>query len=424
MSFTSENSERDKSGSNADLSVLSEQQKNSPSDENGSDLNSGNETYYDPAGRRMAQEILKIEKEISEIQRKFQPTAQWAEQYLRTSQNRPSLDKLLKENSFVHPTKLAAQKIPPFYSIQERPLSERHVSTRFITFINLKGGVGKTTLSANLAAAFSSGNYHLPNKKKGKPLKVLAVDLDFQGTLSQRCLSKESYSAAMQQKLTSSLLLEFPGRGADRHSLPVYPFINRPQTAAVIPAEENLDAIDYRKQALLSLNQKETRYYYRLWFHHEQVFQNYDLVIFDCPPRLTTSSVCALVAADYAFIPSSPELFDTSAVSRTISWIGDLQNNLSLCVRIAGIILNRTNKAPSLSQKEHSQRGVLESKLKEIYKNFPNSVTGDISPILNQFVPRRAGESSSINGAIGEALPGEKIEFFGDLASEIYQRIY
>ena len=237
-------------------------------------------------------------------------------------------------------------------------------------------------------------------------------------------MSRESYSESISQQQTSSLLLEFPGRDAHRRALPVYPFINRPQTAAVISADDKLDVVDYRKQALLSLNMKETRYYYRLWFHHEQVFQNYDLVIFDCPPRLTTSSVCALVAADYAFIPSSPELYDTHSVARTISWIGELQKNLALCVRIAGIIFNRTNKAPSLSKNEISQRDVLEGKLKECYKSFPNCITGDQPPILNQFVPRRSGEGSSINGAIGEALPGEDLDFFGDLASEIYQRIY
>jgi Flp pilus assembly CpaE family ATPase len=46
-------------------------------------------------------------------------------------------------------------------------------TTRFVTFLNLKGGVGKTTIAANLAAAYATGVL-------GDKLRVLAVDLDYQ----------------------------------------------------------------------------------------------------------------------------------------------------------------------------------------------------------------------------------------------------
>ncbi len=48
-----------------------------------------------------------------------------------------------------------------------------------IAVMNLKGGVGKTTLTANLGAMFSRSK------------RVLLVDLDYQGSLTSMCLSPE-----------------------------------------------------------------------------------------------------------------------------------------------------------------------------------------------------------------------------------------
>lgn len=382
------------------------------------------EDFVKETDRRLAQSILNLNDDLCNIRKKIKPVSELAEHYLKSTETRPQLGDLLKTNALIQSSKLAQEKIPPFISIQERPVGSHQVSTRFISFINLKGGVGKTTLSANLAAAFASGNYKLPAGQSGCPLKVLVVDLDFQGTLSQRCLSKEAQSEVIRENASSVKLLQYPGRDPNQFLLPVYPFINRPQTAFVVPANEKLDEADFKEQTLLTLNRKETRYYYRLWFHNDPFFKNYDLVIFDCPPRLTTSSICSLVASDYAFTPCSPEHFDISAVNRTLNWIGTLQKNLDLRLRIAGVIFNRTNKSTGLSHKELSQKEILLNYLKEFYVKYPNCDTGRRPLILDHFIPRRSGDATSINGQIGESLPGETLDFFGNLASEIYQRIY
>ncbi len=378
----------------------------------------------DQTDRQLAQDLVNMSRGIDEIKKRTQVAVDRAQRYLSVTRDRQSLDELLKENAFVCPTKLPSAKIPAFLPIQARPVGARLVSTRFITFINLKGGVGKTTLSANLAAAFASGNYKLPSGETGRPLNVLAVDLDFQGTLSQRCLSKGSYSDALNKQWTSSSLLRFPGKDPSRFDLPAFPFVNQPKRAMVIPADENLDNADYHHQTLLTLNKKETRFYYRFWFHNELFFKKFDLVVFDCPPRLTASSICALTASDYAFMPCAPDYFDISAVNRTVNWIGTLQKNLDLRLRIAGIILNRTNKATSLSQNEKARKEKLETMIKEAYERFPQCDTGIRPYILDHFIPRRSGENNSINGAAGEPLPGETQDIFGGLASEIHRRIY
>ncbi len=61
-------------------------------------------------------------------------------------------------------------------SVQFLPLRSRHAA--IISVANLKGGVGKTTMTANLGAALA---------KEG--LRVLLLDLDYQSSLTSLCLS-------------------------------------------------------------------------------------------------------------------------------------------------------------------------------------------------------------------------------------------
>jgi septal ring factor EnvC (AmiA/AmiB activator) len=66
---------------------------------------------------------------------------------------------------------------PKFVARQER-------KTIFVAVQNLKGGVGKTTLVANLGASYAIGVI-------GTPLRTLMLDLDFQGTLSNCCVERK-----------------------------------------------------------------------------------------------------------------------------------------------------------------------------------------------------------------------------------------
>src|SRR5207244_474093 len=67
-------------------------------------------------------------------------------------------------------------KIPPF-----RPLTNK--SAVIIALTNLKGGVGKTTLTANIAATYC----------RQMDKRVLVVDLDFQSSLTGLCMTADLF---------------------------------------------------------------------------------------------------------------------------------------------------------------------------------------------------------------------------------------
>src|SRR5690242_13912844 len=75
---------------------------------------------------------------------------------------------------------------------------------KVLTVMNMKGGVGKTTVTMHLAGMFARSVW-----SGGKPHKVLAIDYDPQFNLSQAFLPpKEYFAAEKKRKTTLSILLD------------------------------------------------------------------------------------------------------------------------------------------------------------------------------------------------------------------------
>jgi chromosome partitioning protein len=73
-----------------------------------------------------------------------------------------------------------------------------------ITVMNMKGGVGKTTVAIHL-----SGIAARSRKEPGKGLKVLAIDYDPQFNLSQAFLpAKKYFDLEKQRKTTLAILID------------------------------------------------------------------------------------------------------------------------------------------------------------------------------------------------------------------------
>ena len=334
-----------------------------------------------------------------------------------------------RDNLTLWTTASTLKNIPSFIPREERPVGENGVSTRFISFINFKGGVGKTTLSANLTAAFASGKYNLPGLAWGNPLRTLVVDTDFQGTLTDRCVEPFERMNLDKRRLTSARLLTLPKYSNVTLKELRAPFIHCPN-AWLIAASDELDRADMKEQTRLALKTADTRFFYRFWFHNEDFLKDYDLVIFDCPPRLTTSSVCALAVSDYAFIPTAPESFDVHAVNRTVSFIIQLCWRLNLPLQIGGVIINRTAASTRLQPAEQEFVSKLQVFLNDLLGKDSEDSKSYVKKygaptILKSFLPKKVGKKS-INGDEGAPLPGAdgSNESLSDIASEIYERIY
>lgn len=285
--------------------------------------------------------------------------------------------------------------------------------TRFVTFLNLKGGVGKTTIVANLAAAYATGVL-------GTKLRILAVDLDYQGTLSNLCVDQQFLSDRRSQRQTADRLIDGDLADGDGLNGLLAPMRGTAEMAMTIVADDELDQCDFRQQALYAIQHSEVRFHHRRLLHQPAVFEKFDFVFFDCPPRLTTSSINALAASDWIVVPTGLDPNDVEAVPRTLRWLEKLQTqaHVDFHAKLGGVILNATFRAGTTEELTKDERLALHQ-LRTAIKRF--APAGD--PILTNVVKddNAIARSAATNGPFGLHAAGHAL--YRDVALELYERI-
>lgn len=213
------------------------------------------------------------------------------------------------------------------------PASER--KTRFISVANLKGGVGKTTIAGNVGVSLACRGH-----------RVLLVDLDFQGSLTQVALERKVLTATIKRHETARALLETHDEpAADWLDRIIHPIDCMPADATgrcdIIGAWNDLADIEMREMARWMLDPEiDIRFRIRELFHTPEFCDRYDYVIFDCPPRLTTAAVNALAASDGVIIPIMLDWQSAAPILYMLRRLKDLRPALGGS-RVMGMVANQ-----------------------------------------------------------------------------------
>lgn len=185
-----------------------------------------------------------------------------------------------------------------------------------ISIINQKGGVGKSTISATIIAGLTQRGF-----------KVLGIDLDAQGNLSQSFkLNREG--GTVFGILTKEIELEDA--------------IKSTELGDFIPASNALIGAD----AIITETGKE----YRLKEALETVQARYDYCIIDTPPSLGILTVNALTASDFAVIPSQADSYSLQGIGQLSNTIQTVRKYCNPELSIAGIVLTRYSGRAVLSK--------------------------------------------------------------------------
>lgn len=164
-----------------------------------------------------------------------------------------------------------------------------------IAFSNQKGGVGKTTTCANLAAALASQGY-----------RVLAFDCDPQGSLT-KALGVNPHSlnnSTTYEVLVKQLHIE----SAIHTPIPALPTLRLVGTNLTLAAAE---------MQLLGEVARESRIAKAL----EPILHEFDFVLIDTPPNLGIFTINALVAANAVIIPVTVDIYALDGVAALLHTI-------------------------------------------------------------------------------------------------------
>lgn len=241
-----------------------------------------------------------------------------------------------------------------------------------------KGGVGKTTTTLNLCIALAEdGN------------KVLAVDFDPQGALGDGLgvtpeeLDQTIYNALCDPNLSlTSILIELDNCG-------------------LIPANIDLSASEVQ---LINEPGRDSLLKMKL----QEVIDNYDYILIDCPPSLGLLTLNALVAAERVIIPVQTQYFSLRGMDQLLNTIEKVRTRLNPHLTVAGFLPTMYNK-----QTKHSQEC-----LQNLQSTYANKVFSSVIP----FTVKLQDSVVASKGITQFQPQSEAAKAYRSLVREIYER--
>ncbi|MBX9138644.1 MULTISPECIES: ParA family protein [unclassified Clostridium] len=199
-----------------------------------------------------------------------------------------------------------------------------------ISFINYKGGVGKTTLTANVAAELAY---------RGK--RVLVVDLDPQTNLTLSFIDLDKWQELDEEgKTIKHWYDEFLDADLDESlsELIVVPDkvnnilnqLNSQGYVHLISSHLELINLDMELATRYGGNSERTirssflRLFSRLKKGLEEVEDDYDLVLIDCPPNFNIVTQNAIIASNMYLVPAKADFLSTLGIDQLVRHIDAL----------------------------------------------------------------------------------------------------
>jgi len=194
-----------------------------------------------------------------------------------------------------------------------------------ITVLNLKGGVGKTHTSWLLASVA---------QERGR--RILLVDLDTQANLTRSFLDSVEPTRSVAELFNPA---------GDTSATPL---IHRTSFSHIdiIPASTQLVAFDESKQR----KWEETDQHLTLVDPINAVRGQYDLIVFDCPPRLSLVSFAALCASDEVIVPLEAADWGAQGITQVAQAVEYVRTHYNPNLHLLGYLVSRFKPARIFQQ--------------------------------------------------------------------------
>lgn len=227
-----------------------------------------------------------------------------------------------------------------------------------ISFINLKGGVGKTTSAVNVAATLAKREIESKSSGKKKPASVLLIDLDPQSNASLTLLNKEKYieidrnNKTLYQLFEHEILRDDDSETFNLNDIRVTPIEGLkldllPSSLKLIDIQDKLvgyhryylSATDILFNALHKLNDPQGRAYTH--------------IIVDCPPSLGLITLNALSLSRYFIVPTFLDAYSHWGLDKIVERVERLKKCKASCeVELLGVLYSKIDPKATLENRK------------------------------------------------------------------------
>lgn len=252
-----------------------------------------------------------------------------------------------------------------------------------ISFINMKGGVCKTTLCKEMANYFSSNNK-----------KVLVIDIDPQANCTQSLFEHFKVIEIVDEEIKTDLsklptiqnLYASSGSSLEKPSPKntIYPLTDN---LHIIPGELKTIFME-RETSNGAAEQKLFNFIDEFMLRDE-----YNYIFIDCPPTYSFYTISALLSSDFYFVPVIPDAYSMLGVDMLKNVVKNLKsvyraNFKNQPLDSLGIIFTKIDTTPSKGIEKNMSK-IIETFKDDIYifknkfLNSPKMITSNINKLIS-----------------------------------------
>lgn len=281
--------------------------------------------------------------------------------------------------------------------------------TKVVSFINLKGGVGKTTTAVNISSVLA---------KRGE--KVLVIDLDPQTNATVSLVDQNKWQEVHDDGQTLYHLFNDRLNGTNEFNidLAILKNVGGIQGLDLLPSSIHFVEIQD------NIPDMDTKAYVShvdvLGNTIEPIKSNYDYIIIDCPPNLGAITLNGISISDYYIVPTVPDILSKIGISLILNRIDSFVSKKTSCkILLGGIIFTKVDYRTNLhkSTMKELRSGQLGDYVLQDYvfeSEFPQRISVAEAPTDSRpFITSRTAKSKQDfheTKAIIEAITDEFVE--------------
>ncbi len=292
-----------------------------------------------------------------------------------------------------------------------------------VSFINFKGGVGKTTLSVEVAASL----YKKFNSR------VLMIDLDPQSNCTLYWMTEKDWEEHIEEK---GSLLNFFEAGLNEQEFDISSIIAMPSRfkncswysqeankgIKLIPSHMELFGVDLKLATKFGFDNPKAQLLLKKAL--KPIQNDFDFIFIDCPPNLYLATQNGLFTSDYYVIVALAEYLSTLGIAHIQKSINTLFDNANKIFefdkkafnkpKLAGVIFNRLRYLTGGTGNE-------EKWLKKIRSEYGDLIFNTLIPQSQKIAERpEQSEPIALSDYAADAQYSGRIH---KLAEEFYERI-